>query len=172
MHFRNLRMASRKGIGVTIVFLVGVVAASFLVYLIPEDTTMKITVSDFEKHLDITKERVSMETTSVDESFEKLMEMKTSSDEHIKIAEVSSSQINSLIIELTNSGATQEWYDSYANYIGALKKLNEKITETIVVANLMSGDSNSNSINEIIAKIHQLETESLDLMKKSDNTRP
>ena len=46
-------MASRKGIGVTIVFLVGVVAASFLVYLIPEDTTMKITVSDFEKHLDI-----------------------------------------------------------------------------------------------------------------------
>ena len=64
-------MASRKGIGVTIVFLVGIVAASFLVYLIPEDTTMKITVSDFEKHLDITKERASMETRSVDESFEK-----------------------------------------------------------------------------------------------------
>ena len=77
-----------------------------------------------------------------------------------------------MIIELTNSGAAQEWYDSYANYIGALKKLNEKITETIVVANLMSDDSNSNSINEIIAKIHQLETESLDLIKKSDNTRP
>ena len=58
------------------------------------------------------------------------------------------------------------------NYIGALKKLNEKITETIVVANLMNDDDNSNSINEIIAKIHQLETESLDLIKKSDNTRP
>ena len=57
-------------------------------------------------------------------------------------------------------------------FIGALKKLNEKITETIVVANLMNGDDNSNSINEIIAKIHQLETESLDLIKKSDNTRP
>ena len=55
--------------------------------------------------------------------------MKTSSDEHIKIAEVSSSQINSLIIELTNSGATEEWTESYVNYIGALKKLNEKITE-------------------------------------------
>ena len=165
-------MASKKGVALTMVILVGVVAASFLVYLLPEDTTMKISVSDFEKHLDITKERVSMETTSVDESFEKLMEMKTSSDEHIKIAEVSSSQINSLIIELTNSGAAQEWYDSYANYIGALKKLNEKITETIVIANLMSNNSNSNSINEIIAKIHQLETESLDLIKKSDITRP
>nr|AIF02909.1 hypothetical protein [uncultured marine thaumarchaeote KM3_15_E09] len=165
-------MASTKGIGITIAILIGVVIASFMVYLIPEDTTMKIVVSDFEEYLDITKEKASMEVTGIDGSFEKLMEKKTSPDEYIRIAEVSSSQINSLIIELTNSGATQEWYDSYANYIGALKKLNEKITETIVVANLMSGDSNSNSINEIIAKIHQLETESLDLMKKSDDTRP
>jgi len=165
-------MASTKGIAVTIAILVGVVSASFMVYLIPEDTTMKIVVSDFEKHLDITKEKASMEAASIDESFEKLMENKMSHDKYIKIAEVSSSQINSLIIELTSSGATQEWVESYVNYIGALKKLNEKITETIVVANLMNDDDNSNSINEIIAKIHQLETESLDLIKKSDNTRP
>jgi hypothetical protein len=165
-------VASTKGIAVTIAILVGVVAASFLVYLIPEDTTMKIVVSDFKKHLDITKEKASMEITSIDESFEKLMEKKISPDEYINIAEVSSSQINSLIIELTNSGATQEWSESYVNYIGALKKLNEKITETIVVANLMNSDNNSNSINEIITKIHQLETESLDLIKNSDNTRP
>ena len=165
-------MASRKGIAVTIAVLVGVVATSFLVYLSPEDTTMKISVSDFEKHLDITKERASMETRSVDESFEKLMEKKLGQNEYIGIAEVSSSQINSLIIELTNSGATEEWTESYVNYIGALKKLNEKITETIVVANLMNDDNNSSSINEIIAKIRQLEIESQELIKKSDNTRP
>ena len=165
-------MASKKGIVVTIAVLVGVVVASFLLYLIPEDTTMKIVVSDFKKHLDITKEKALMEVTSIDESFEKLMEEKMSPNEYIKIAEVSSSQINSLIIELTSSGATQEWTESYVNYIGALKKLNEKITETIVVANLMNSDNNSNSINKIIAKIHQLETESQDLIKKSDNARP
>jgi len=165
-------MASRKGIGVTIAILVGVITASFLVYLVPEDTTMKITVSDFKKHLDITGEKTSMEVTSIDESFEKLMENKMSSDEYIRIAEVSSSQINSLIIELTNSGATQEWTESYINYIGALKKLNEKITETIVVANLINSNNNSNSINEIMVKIHQLETESFDLMKKSDDAKP
>ncbi len=165
-------MASTKGIAVTIAILVGVVSASFMVYLIPEDTTMKIVVSDFEEYLDITKEKASMEVAGIDESFEKLMEKKMSPDEYIRIAEVSSSQINSLIIELTNSGATQEWSESYVNYIGALKKLNEKITETIVVANLMNSDNNSNSINEMIAKIHQLEIESQDLMKKSDNTRP
>jgi len=165
-------MASTKGIAVTIAILVGVVAASFMVYLIPEDTTMKIVVSDFEEYLDITKEKASMEVTGIDGSFEKLMEKKMSPDEYIRIAEVSSSQINSLIIELTNSGATEEWTESYVNYIVALKKLNEKITETIVVANLMNSDNNSNSINEMIAKIHQLEIESQDLMKKSDNTRP
>ena len=165
-------MASRKGIGVTIAILVGVVAASFLVYLIPEDTTMKITVSDFEKHLDITKEKTSMEAASIDESFKKLMEQELSPDEYIMIADVSSRQIRSLVIELTNSGATEEWVESYVNYIGALKKLNEMITETIVVANLMDSDDNSNSINEIIDKIHQLKTESLDLTKKSDAARP
>jgi len=165
-------MASKKGIGVTIAFLVGVAAASFLVYLIPEDTTMKIVVSDFEKYLDITKEKAMLESVSIDESFEKLMEKKMSPNEYIGIAKVSSSQIDSLIIEMIDSGATQEWVESYVNYIDALKKLNGKITETIVVANLMNDGNNSNSINEIIAKIHQLETESLDLIKKSDNTRP
>jgi len=163
-------MASRKGIGVTVAILVGVVAASFLVYLIPEDTTMKITVSDFGEHLDITKERALMESSSIDESFKKLMENDMNQDEYIRIAEVSSSQILSLIIELKDSGATQEWTESYVNYIGALKKLNEMITETIVVANLMNSDDNS--INEIIDKIHQLKTESLDLTKKSDAARP
>ena len=165
-------MTSRKGIGVTIAILVGVVAASFLVYLIPEDTTMKITVSDFGEHLDITKERALMESSGIDESFKKLIENDMNQDEYIRIAEVSSSQILTLIIELKDSGATQEWTESYVNYIGALKKLNEMITETIVVANLMDSDDNSNSINEIIDKIHQLKTESLDLTKKSDAARP
>ena len=165
-------MASRKGIAVTVAILVGVVAASFLVYLLPEDTTMKISVSDFEKHLDITKERASMEVMGIDDSFKKLMNGEMNPDEYISIAEVTSSQLNSLIIELTNSGATQEWTESYVNYISALKKLNGKITETVVVANLITDNSNSDSINEILAKIHQLETESFDLTEKSDMARP
>ena len=165
-------MASKKGIAVTVAILVGVVAASFLVYLSPEDTTMKISVSDFEKHLDITKERASMEVMGIDDSFKKLMNDEMNPDEYISIAEVTSSQLNSLIIELTNSGATQEWTESYVNYIGALKKLNGKITETIVVANLITDNSNSDSINEILAKVKQLEAESLDLITKSDSSRP
>ena len=165
-------MASKKGIAVTIAILVGVVPASFLVFLLPEDTTMKISISDFEKHLDSTKERTSMEVMGIDDSFKKVMNNEMNPDEYISTAEVTSSQLNSLIIELTNSGATEEWTESYVNYIGALKKLNGKITETVVVANLITDNSNSDSINEILAKIKQLEAESLDLIKKSDSLRP
>jgi len=103
-------MASRKGIAVTIAILVGVAIFAYsLPFLIVFDTEMKITVSDFGKHLDITKERATREYSSIDESFEKLKEKKMSPNEYIRIAKVSSSQINSLIIDLTDSGATQEW---------------------------------------------------------------
>ena len=57
------------------------------------------------------------------------------------------------------------------NYVGSLKKLNDKITETIVVANLID-DNDTNSIDEILSKIKQLETESFDWAKKSDDSRP
>ena len=164
-------MASRKGIAVTAVILVGAVAASFLVYLLPEDTTMKISISDFEKHLDNTKERSSMVATSIDDSFKKLMNNQMNPDEYISIAEISSSQILSLEMELRSSDATQEWTESYVSYIGALKKLNEKITETVVVANLID-DNDIDPIDEILSKIKHLETESFDLEKKSDNSRP
>jgi len=165
-------MASKKGIAVTIIILVGVVAASFSVYLIPEDTEMKITVSDFEKHLDDVDERTSMLSVGIEESFNDLLDHKLTSEEYFVIAGVTQSQVNSLIIELTLSGATQEWTASYKTYVDVLKKLNEQITETIVVANLMKDGNNSDSVNEIISKIYELRSELRDLISESNNSRP
>ncbi len=164
-------MASKKGIGITVTILVGVVAASFLVYLIPEDTTMKFVVSDFEKHLDDIDERTSMLSTATEESFEDLVNHNISPEEYFIAAGVTQSQVNSLIIELTISGAPQEWTASYIAYVDALKKLNEQITETVVVANLIK-DDNLDSVNEIISKIHELRIEIRDLVEKSDSFRP
>ena len=165
-------MGSKKGIGITVAILVGVIAASFLVYLIPEDTEMKLIVSDFEKYLDDIDERTSMLSTGIEESFEDLINHKLSPKEYFFTAGVTQSQVNSLIIELTLSGAPQEWTASYKIYVDVLKKLNEQITETVVVANLMNDGNNSKSINEIISKIYELRTESLNLIEKSDNLRP
>jgi hypothetical protein len=164
-------MASKKGIGITVTILIGVVAASFLVYLIPEDTTMKFVVSDFEKHLDDIDERTSMLSTATEESFEDLINNNISPEEYFITAGVTQQQVNSLIIELTLSGAPEEWTVSYITYVDALKKLNEQITETIVVANLIK-DDNLDSVNEIISKIHELRIEIRDLVEKSDSFRP
>ena len=164
-------MASKKGIGVTIAILVGVAAASFLVYLIPENTDMKLVVSDFEKHLDDIDERTSMLSIGIEKSFEDLINHKLSPKEYFVTAEVTQQQVNALIIELTLSAEPQEWTSSYKTYVGALKKLNEQITETVIVANLMK-DGDSDSVNEIIPKIHELRAELLNLIEKSDNLRP
>jgi len=166
-------MASKKGLGITIAILVGVVAASFSVYLIPEsvDTEMKFVVSDFEKYLDDVNEKTSMLSTGVEESFEDLMNHELSPEEYFITAGITQQQVNSLIIELTLSGEPQEWTASYKTYVGVLKKLNEQITETVVVANLMK-DDNLVPIDELVSKIYELRTESLDLIEKSNNFRP
>ena len=165
-------MTSKKGITVTIIILVGVVAASFLVYLIPEDTEMKITVSDFEKHLDDVDERTSMLSVGIEESFNDLLDHKLTSEEYFVVAGVTQSQVNSLIIELTLSGAPQEWTESYKTYIFALKKLNEQITQTMIIANSMKDDGNSDSVNEMISNLYELRAELRDLISESNNLRP
>jgi len=165
-------MASKKGIGVTIAILVGVVAASFLVYLIPENNDMKLVVSDFEKQLDDIDERTLMLSMGIEKSFEDLINHKLSPEEYFVTAGVTQSQVNSLIIELTLSGAPQEWTASYKTYTDALKILNEQIRESVVVANLMKDNDNSDSVNEIISKIHELRAELLTLIEKSNNLRP
>ena len=178
-------MASKKGLGVTIAILVGVTAASFLVYLIPEnvDTEMKFIVSDFEKYLDDIDEKTSMLSTTVEESFGDLINHELSPEEYFVTAGITQQQVNSLIIELTLSGEPQEWTISYKTYVGALKKLNEQITETVVVANLMNEinsidcdeecmDSMERRLNELIPKVYELRAESLELIEKSNNSRP
>ena len=164
-------MASKKGVVITIAILVGVVAASFLVYLIPEDTGMKLVVSDFEKYLDDINERTLMLSTGIEKSFDDLINHKLSPEEYFITARVTQSQVNSLIIELTVSGAPQEWAASYKTYVEALKKLNEQITETVIIANLMK-DDDSYSDNERISKIFELRAELQNLIEKSDNLRP
>jgi len=122
--------------------------------------------------LDDTDERTSMLSVGIEKSFEDLINHNLSPEEYFVTAGVTQSQVNSLIIELTLSGPPQEWAASYKAYIDVLKKLNEEITETIIVANLIKDGDNSDSVNERIFKIHELRVELLNLIEKSDKLRP
>jgi len=96
---------------------------------------------------------------------------KINSTEYIEIAEASSSQVNSQIIQLVESKAPEEWHKSYLNYIESLKKFNSQIRETVVVATIMSED-NESEIQDILEKIDSLRKDSESLAIASDNTRP
>ena len=165
-------MATKKGIAVTIVILAAITAASFLVWLIPQNIENEIIISDFEAHLDNIKEIHFTLQTEVDQEFQNMLNEKITPKEYIEIAEISSSQVNSQIIQLVESKAPEEWHESYLNYIESLKKFNSQIRETVVVATIMSEDNESNEIQNILEKIDSLRKDSESLAIASDNTRP
>ena len=165
-------MATTKGITVTVVILAAITAASFLVWLIPQNIENKIIVSDFESHLDNIKEIHFTVQTEVNQEFQNMLNGKINSTQYIEIAEVSSSQVNSQIIQLVESKAPEEWHESYLNYIESLKKFNLQIRETIVVATIMKENNVSEKIHDILEKIDSLRKDSESLAIASDDTRP
>jgi len=105
-------MASKKGIALTAGILIVITGVSFVVWLIPENNQVSFVVSDFESNLDNVKEIHNVISEKLDEDFQKLLNSELPPEQYIKIAQVSSSQINSQIIQLIESQATSEWEES------------------------------------------------------------
>ena len=164
-------MATKKGIALTGIILAAITAASFLVWLIPQNIETKIIISDFEVHLDNIKEIHSALNNEINVEFQNMLDEKITVKEYISLAEISSSQVNSQIIQLVESKAPEEWYESYLNYIESLKTFNSQIRETIIVATMISEDK-TNDVPNVIEKIDSFKKNSEALAKASDQTRP
>ena len=165
-------MASKKGIIITIIILAAITAASFMIWQMPTNLQMSVVVSDFNSHIIGIDERYKMISNANDEAFEQMINGEISPDEYISIAEISSSQINSQIIELVESNATDEWLDSYLNDLESLRSYNSYIRETIVLANLINGNAGIDEKSDILIKIEQLKQESKEYSKLSISSRP
>ena len=165
-------MASKKGISLTIGILVAVTAASFVFWFFPQNTELTFVISDFESHLEGVKNVHGIISETVDLEFENLLEGKISPQEYIDQAEISSEQINSQIIQLVESKATEEWHESYINYIEALKQYNTYLRETIVAASMIEEGAESIEIEEFVTEINQFKKNAESHIFKSDNTRP
>ena len=158
---------------VTGVILAAITAASFVVWLIPQNFQSEIIISDFEVHLDNVKEIHATLNNEINEEFNKMLENKITPEEYINLAEISSSQVNAQIIQLVESKAPQEWHESYLNYIESLKIFNSEIRETIVIASMVSDDKqNSNEFLEVMKKIDSLKNDTQSMIKVSDQARP
>ncbi len=165
-------MATKKGIIFTIGILVAITASSFLIWIIPQNNQNIFVVSDFETYLDNVKEIHNTLLLEIEEDFQKMLNNEISPDDYIIIAEMTSSQINSEIIQIVGSDPPEEWYDSYFNYIQALKKSNSYLRESIVVANIIKNDGNEEKIKELLITINGFRMDSKSLSLASDEVRP
>jgi len=165
-------MASKKGIIVTAVILAIITGASFLIWIIPQQSETTFIVSDYEGYIDGVKNIHEILQESMDIEYQNLHNGDISPSDYISVAEVTSSQVTAQISEFVTSKPPEEWQDSYIGYMEALKKFNEYIAETKVAANLIEKENSEQEMAETIQKIESLKEESKELIKISDDSRP
>ncbi|EGP94303.1 hypothetical protein [Nitrosarchaeum koreense] len=162
-------MASKKGIIITIIILASITAASFLLWIVPQENPATLVVSDYENYLEGVKKIHQVLQESIETEFQNLLDGNTSPDEYISITEVTTSQVTAQISEFVTSKPTEEWQNSYITYMEAMKKFNEYIIETKVAANMLKvGQIDA----ETLQNIESLRLEIQELIKKSDELRP
>ena len=167
-------MGSKKGVAITVAILVAITIASFSVWMVNSSTNteMTIVVTDFQNHQEGITERHKIISNAVETSFSELINEQISADEYVRIAEVSSSQNNALLMELAYSDAPEEWQESYINRIASLKSFEAYIIETMVMANLIDNDGEMEQRTEILNNIEKLKEESIQYAKMADSSKP
>jgi hypothetical protein len=167
-------MGSKKGVAITVAILVAITIASFSVWMVNSSTNteMTIVVTDFQNHQEGITERHKIISNAVETSFSELINEQISADEYVRIAEVSSSQNNALLMELAYSDAPEEWQESYINRIASLKSFEAYIIETMVMANLVNNDGDVEQRNEILNNIEKLKEESIQYGELANSSKP
>ncbi|MGQ0639078.1 MAG: hypothetical protein ACT4N1_07005 [Nitrososphaerota archaeon] len=165
-------MVKKRGIAITTAILGAITAASFSIWLIPQSDDSSFVVSDFRSHLGSIKERHGVVAEEIENDLQSMLAGTTSPDDFILKAEASTSQINSLIIEIAKSEAPQEWHEIFLNYGESLKSYNSYLREAIVMANKMKGDVSDKELQESLETLEGIKKESESFALKSDETRP
>ena len=165
-------MASKKGIAVTAIILALITGASFLLWVIPQENNTTFIVTDYEGYLDGAKNIHEVLQESMDLEYQNLKDGKISPLDYISIAEVTSSQITTQISEFITSKPSEQWQESYISYMNGMKKFNEYILETKVLANQIENKISDMEILQTIDKIQSIKAESIEHIKKSNEVRP
>ena len=165
-------MGSKKGVIVTVSILAIISGASFLVWTIPENNESTFIVTDYGNYLEGVKNIHEVIQESTDMELNKLINGEISSQEYIQSVDITLSQATSQISEFVTSKPPEEWQSSYISYMDSLRKYNEYLVETKVLADLLENNADESKINEILNKIQSLKQESLELAKFSNDARP
>ncbi|MEM3064614.1 MAG: hypothetical protein QW177_04495 [Candidatus Nitrosotenuis sp.] len=164
-------MRSTKGLVITGIILGGITAASFAVWLVPQNIQTRFVVTDAKEQLDAIVEQQKTISETVSEEFDKMYRGEITPDNYISIAEISSSQINSLIISTIESDVPSEWHSSYLSMAESMRSYNSYIRETIVVAEKLKSDTNAD-ITQEKTKMDEFLRQSEDHFAASNDARP
>ena len=165
-------MASKKGIAITAIILAAITGASFLLWVIPQDNDTTFIVTDYEGYLDGAKNIHEVLQESIDIEYQNLRNEKISPMDYVAITEVTSSQVTTQISEFVTSKPSEQWQESYISYMNGMKKFNEYILETKVLANQIENGSLDEEILQTVNKIETIKAESIEYVKKSNELRP
>lgn len=164
-------MAKKRGIIITAVILATITAVSFSIWFIPQKEGSSFVVSDFQAYLESIQAKQKVIADEIETDLQAMITGTVTPDNFIMRAEASTSQINALIIEIVESGAPEQWHESYLNYGESLKSYNSYLRETIVLANKIK-DGNSNNIQENLEKLDALKKETEIFVLKANETKP
>ena len=165
-------MASKKGIAITAIILAAITGASFLLWVIPQENDTTFIVTDYEGYLDGAKNIHEVLQESIDIEYQNLRNEKISPMDYVAITEVTSSQVTTQISEFVTSKPSEQWQESYISYMNAMKKFNEYILETKVLANQIENGSIEEEIQQTVNKIDSIKAESIEYITKSNDLRP
>jgi len=165
-------MASKKGITITAIILAAITGASFLLWVIPQENDTTFIVTDYQEYLDGAKNIHEVLQESIDIEYQNLRDGKISPMEYITITEITSSQVTTQISEFVTSKPSEQWQESYITYMNGMKKFNEYILETKVLANQIENESIDTKILETVDKIESIKAEYIEHIKKSNELRP
>ena len=165
-------MASKKGIAITVIILAAITGASFLLWVIPQENDTTFIVTDYEGYLDGAKNIHEVLQESIDIEYQNLQDGKITPNDYIAITEVTSSQVTTQISEFVTSKPSEQWQESYISYMNAMKKFNEYILETKVLANQIENGSIEEEIQQTVNKIDSIKAESIEYIIKSNDLRP
>ena len=165
-------MASKKGIVITAIILAAITGASFLLWVIPQENDTTFIVTDYEGYLNGAKNIHEVLQESIDIEYDNLREGKISPMDYITITEVTSSQVTTQISEFITSKPSEQWQESYISYMNGMKKFNEYILETKVLANQIENGGLDEEILQTVNKIETIKAESIEYVKKSNELRP
>jgi type II secretory pathway component GspD/PulD (secretin) len=165
-------MASKKGIAITAIILAAITGASFLLWIVPQENDTTFIVTDYEGYLDGVKNIHEVLQESVDMEYQNLREGKISPIDYITITDVTLSQVTTQISEFITSKPSEQWQESYISYMDGMKKFNEYILETKVLANQIENGSLDAEILQTVDRIESIKSESIEYVKKSNELRP